>query len=324
MKYFPLFVSGSTLRVLLVGGGTIAAAKLETVAAAGASITVVAPVFSDGVRALAARYSCTLLRSEYACSHLDGHNVVVAATDDPDLGRRIAADAHAAGIWANIVDAPEICDFIFPAILRHDPLQIAISTGGASPVIARLLKQDVEQILPSHLDKLFPFVAKKTALVRKQLPCVQQRRLFWERVIRGPVGRMLAAGEDIAAETWFENALGHACKRGLLHVFHFIAVPSYNPDDLSVRMVRTIGKADVIVYEGGRGMLPLLDRYARRDAEKYAMKPNQDCSTLMRPLLEQGGAIIYLARPHNPNVSHVQSSLEEMAALAAYSFEKGG
>ena len=324
MKYFPLFVSGARLRVLVVGGGVIAAAKLETLAAAGANVKIVALSFGEGVRALADRYSCRLLQQAYEPSLLADCNVVVAAAGDAQLGAQIARDAEAAGIWANIVDDPQRCDFIFPAIVRHGFLQIAISSGGVSPVLARLLKQDIEQILPENLEELLGFIKERTASVREVLPDVPPRRFFWERVIRGPVGRMLSLGQHDEASAWFLQALAHAAHGAAQRKIHLVTISSFDPDDLTVRMVRCIGKADVIFYEGGRGMLPLLDRYARRDAEKYALASVHDPVARGVALAGEGGAIVYLALASNGAWRDVRAQITQAAARAGVSVDSLG
>lgn len=323
MQYFPLFLRGSRMKVLLVGGGTIAAAKLETLAASEADITIVAPLFSTGLRSVAERYGCRLLQQSYTRDLLEACNLVVAATDDPALGKQIADDARAIGIWANIVDNPENCDFIFPAIIRQGALQVAISTGGASPVIARLLKQDIEQDIPPYLGDLFPFIAERNPKVREELPAVQKRRLFWERVIRGPIGRMLSDGQVSAAERWFNDALKHARDGENLHALDLISVSDYDPDALTVRVVRRIGRADVLLYEGGEGMLPLLDRYARRDAEKYAVAQNESIPAAVEPLLSRG-IVVYLAGPTRIDISAIQRQLEVVAQHAGSAFSVFG
>jgi len=295
MAYFPFYMRGKCLRVLLVGGGSIAAAKLETVAAAGAAVTIVAPQCGEGMQALIQRYGCHWLEDVYHPELLTGMNLVIVATDDPDLGQSIAADAARAGIWINVVDHPGLCDFIFPAMIRRDDLLIAISTGGTSPVLARLLKQEIEQLLPIGVERLAGFIQTRTPDVRSALPDLQQRRLFWERLLRGPVGRMLAGDQPLAAEAWFEAALAHARNRSSVQRLQLIQIRSFDPDDLTVRQVRQLGRADTILYAGGRGLLPLLERYARRDGVKVGLRPGDDPVARYRDLLEQGGILAYLA-----------------------------
>ena len=314
MAYFPFFMVGDRLRVLLVGGGSIAAAKLETLAASGARVTIVALAFSEGVRALAQRYACCLLQQPYRAALLEDCNLVVAATGDAALGEQIAADAKVAGVWINVVDNPPLCDFIFPAMIRRGPLQVAISTGGTSPVLARLLKQDFEQMLPEGILALTGFLQSHTPSVRSALPDVQSRRLFWERVIRGPVGRMLERGEPEAAESWFQAALAHACRQTALQAFHFVAVHSFDPDALTVRQVRLLGKADTILYEGGQGMQPILERYARRDGEKYVVAPEDDPVARYREHIATGGVLAYLAWAPKGGCSVRRSQLLQCAA----------
>ncbi|MFU8779459.1 MAG: NAD(P)-dependent oxidoreductase [Kiritimatiellia bacterium] len=300
MRYFPVFIKGERLRVLLIGGGAIAAAKLETLAGSGAQVTVVALAFGESVRMLALRYDCQLIQQAYSANLLQGCDIVVAATGDSATGEQIAADARAAGLWVNVVDNPPLCDFIFPAMIRRGVLQVAISTGGVSPVIARLLKQDFEQILPDGIEPLLACIKKQTPVVRKKLPDVQRRRLFWERVIRGPVGRMLSENRHSEAESWIESALAAAANRSRQDVLYIISIASYDPDDLTVRAVRQMGQADVILYEGGNAVLPMLERYARRDGEKYPVADCEDPVVQLADLGREGGVIVYLALVSNP------------------------
>jgi precorrin-2 dehydrogenase/sirohydrochlorin ferrochelatase len=132
-SYYPIFVDLSGRTVAVVGGGEVALRKAEGLAAAGARVRVVAPDICD---ALAAVAGAELRREPYSASALDGAALAVAATDDPQVNSRVAADARARGILCNVVDRPAECDFIVPSVLRRGPLVIAVSTGGASPSAA--------------------------------------------------------------------------------------------------------------------------------------------------------------------------------------------
>jgi uroporphyrin-III C-methyltransferase / precorrin-2 dehydrogenase / sirohydrochlorin ferrochelatase len=199
------------------------------------------------------------------------------------------------------VDNPPLCDFIFPAMIRRGPLQIAISTTGVSPVLARLLKQDLEQMLPDGAEKLLAFIEGHTPLVRERLPDVQRRRLFWERVVRGPVARLLLEQGRDAADAWLQTALVAAEKQEKRRYFSIVRIPSFDPDDLTVRAVKTMGRADVVVYEGGRATLPILDRYARRDGEKYPVSPKDAPCDVISQLGASTGIVVYLMHASAPD-----------------------
>ncbi len=300
MAYFPLFMKGERLHVLVVGGGEIAAAKLETLAGCGADVHVVAREVGPGVRALADRYGCCISEDSYETSYLAGRNLVVVAVGDRVLGGTIAAEARARGIWVNVVDDPGNCDGIFPAMLRRGAMQVAISSGGVSPVLARLLKQQIEQMLPEGLEELATFMAKHKDQVRARLPGVQPRRLFWERVARGPLPRLLAEGRSEQADAWFHAALSSAGDTGRAALF-LVRLRSFDPDLLVVRCVRWIGQADWIVYEGGNGMLPLLERFARRDAEKMALAVGgADWLEQLEGALVEGKIVVHLGWAGDP------------------------
>ena len=300
MAYFPLFMRADRLHVLVVGGGEIAAAKLETLAGCGADVRVVAKEVGAGVRALAERYGTRVIEAAYEAVHLEGRNLVVVATGDAATGAAIAAEARAKGIWVNVVDDPENCDGIFPAMLQRGAMQVAISSGGVSPVLARLLKQQIEQQLPEGLDVLASFMAANKDRVRARLSGVQPRRLFWERIVRGPLPGLLAEGRREQADAWFEEALSVAGDAGR-SALYLLRVMSFAPDLVAVRALRWLGQADVIAYEGGRAMLPLLERYARRDAVKVALEPGDTkWQERVEGWLENGKILVHLGWAGDP------------------------
>ena len=141
---YPVFLDLTDVPVLLVGGGHVASRKAEGLVAAGARLTVVAPMVLAELRSLAG----VVHERGYAADDLAGQQLVITATDSPAVNARVAADARATGIWVNSADDPENCSFILPAIARRGPLIAALSTGGASPALAgRLRDQIAETVL---------------------------------------------------------------------------------------------------------------------------------------------------------------------------------
>ncbi len=316
MPYFPMFLDAARMQVLVVGGGAVAAAKLETLAGCGAAVTVVAPRISDGVRSLAAVHGCVVLEQAYRPELLEGRTLVVAAVDDPALGVRIAADARAAGLPVNVVDNPALCDFIFPAVIRRGGMQIAVSSGGTSPVLARLLKQEIENMLPEQLDRLAAYIATKTDAVRAALAELQPRRLFWERLIRGPVGAAVLSGDLDTADRRFDAALqsaGTAPQAAL----YLLRIPA-DPDLVTIRAVRLLGRADLVLAD--QGIAPdWLERYARRDAVKCVIAPLagdvEEVPARIGAALREGLLVACLFTADDPQCGHRAA---EAAAVARH------
>ena len=135
--------------VLVVGGGRVALEKIEGLLAAGAAITVVAPQILPEVGEL----DLTFIRRGYRTDDLDGKFLVVAATATTSVNRRVFRDAETRSLLCNVVDVPELCSFILPAILRHEPIAVAVSTGGASPALAQHLRDQIATVVgPEHAE----------------------------------------------------------------------------------------------------------------------------------------------------------------------------
>jgi precorrin-2 dehydrogenase / sirohydrochlorin ferrochelatase len=145
MRYIPIFLDVAGRKCVVVGGGEVAARKVESLLEAGARVTVVSPHLSSALESIVARKTITHLDRAYAPGDIRGCVLAYAATDDPGLHRELAAEARALGIPLNVVDVPELCTFIAPAVLSRGALQIAISTAGASPAFASRLKRTLEE-----------------------------------------------------------------------------------------------------------------------------------------------------------------------------------
>ncbi len=144
MAYIPIFLDVTGRECVVVGGGEVAARKVESLVEAGARVTVVSPRLSPALAAIVANGSVTHIARDYQPGDMRGCVVGYAATDDPKLHREVVAEGRALGIPVNIVDVPELCTFIAPAVVKRGDLQIAISTGGASPAFAARLRRNLE------------------------------------------------------------------------------------------------------------------------------------------------------------------------------------
>ena len=148
MSLFPIFLKLTGRPCIVIGAGALAESKIESLRAANARVTVVAPKASARIAAMAEAGEVVWYRRPYTAGDLAGNFLVVAATDVPEVNRAVFAEAEAAGILINAVDDPPFCDFYFPSVVRRGDLQIAISTAGASPALAQRLRKEINAILP--------------------------------------------------------------------------------------------------------------------------------------------------------------------------------
>ena len=270
MRYFPLFLDLHGQDVLVVGGGAVAERKIRLLLQAGARVHVTAPALNPTLRAWAAAGRLALVAERYDPRQLDGKRLVFAATDDPALNREVFGDAEDRRVPVNVVDDSARCRFISPAVVDRGPVQIAISTGGASPVLARLLRNRLESMLPAGLGHVAGAARQLRERVRRRLPAAA-RRGFWESVMTdanltgwsalGPARIRREMGRALDA---FRRRQRPAVRRDG-RVFVVGAGPGH-PDLLTVRALQVLGQADVILHDR---LVPdaILER-ARRDAER--------------------------------------------------------
>jgi precorrin-2 dehydrogenase / sirohydrochlorin ferrochelatase len=148
MSLFPIFLKLTARPCIVIGAGNLAESKIESLRAANASVTVIAPQASARIVAMAESGEILWHQREYTTGDLAGQFLVVAATNVPAVNRAVFAEAEAAGVLINAVDDPPFCDFYFPSVVRRGDLQIAISTAGASPALAQRLRKEINALLP--------------------------------------------------------------------------------------------------------------------------------------------------------------------------------
>lgn len=148
MSLFPIFLKLAARPCVVIGAGHLAESKIESLQAANARITVIAPEASERIRNLAAAGEIEFHQRPYVDGDLTGSFLVVAATNVPAVNRSVFAEATAKGVLCNAVDDPPFCDFYFPSVVRRGDLQIAISTAGASPALAQKIRKDINAQLP--------------------------------------------------------------------------------------------------------------------------------------------------------------------------------
>ena len=170
MKFLPVFYDISDKPCLVVGGGTIAARKAELLRRAGGRVRIVATEIGDRVAEMAAEID--IVERGFEDRDLDGMTCVIAATDDAALNAEISRLAKAGNIPVNVVDDPSLCSFIMPSMIDRNPVQIAVSTGGVSPVMARLLRARLESTIPGAYGELAKLAEEYRDTVKQGLPNV--------------------------------------------------------------------------------------------------------------------------------------------------------
>lgn len=271
MNYFPTFFDLRDKPVLLVGGGEPAVRKLRLLRAAGARVRVVAPEAAAEIADLAEAGETELVRRGVVAGDLAGRVLAVSATGLEAVDTRVAEAAREAGVPVNVVDRPDLSSFIVPAIVDRDPVVIGISSGGAAPVLARRLRGAIEAVLPARLGALARFAGSFRAAVAATVTDPAARRRFWERFFDGPIAEAVLAGREGAAR---EAMLTLVNRRGATRIddsagqgsVAIVGAGPGDPDLLTLRALRLIQEADVVVHDKlvGEAILALVRRDARR------------------------------------------------------------
>ena len=232
-SYFPIFVDLQDQPVLVVGGGEVAARKVRLLLKSSARIGVVARELNEELAGLSAEGTIRHVATAFDASQLSGARLVVAATDDRELNRAVAAASETAGLLCNVVDDPEASRFITPSIVERAPITVAISTAGAAPVLARRLRERIEALLPAGYGRVADFMERHRDRV-KQLP-IESRRQLWEDFLDGPGPERLLAEDEVSAVFELESLFAGAAPRGEVYL---VGAGPGDPDLLSFRALR--------------------------------------------------------------------------------------
>ena len=301
MEFLPVFLNIKKQTCAVIGGGEIAARKVELLLRAGGRVVVVAPQCCPALQRHLQAGDIQHISAEFAPEHLQDCVLAVAATDNLAVNRRVSEAARARYIPVNVVDQPELCSFIMPSIIDRSPVMVAVSSGGASPVLARLLRARLETLIPASYGRLANLVQGFRERVKQRFGHIDARRRFWEAVLQGPISEMMYAGREQAAHEALSRAVEHGldASAGVGEVYLVGAGPG-DPDLLTFRALRLLQQADVIVYD--RLVSQEILDLARRDAERiYVGKerdnhtlPQEDINHLLARLAKEGKRVLRL------------------------------
>ncbi len=263
---FPAFLDLRDRPVLVVGGGTVARRKIEALLPTGAKVRVGAPALDADVAEWVASGQITHLDGRFDTAWLDDVWLVIAATDEPETNRAVAEAAQTRRLWANVVDDAPLCSFQVPARIERGPLQIAISSGGGAPMLARHLRERLETELDESLGTLGNLLVKHRRRIRAQVPDTSTRRRFFDAVLRSDIQSLLRRGDADTAERALLTMIDHFAD---VQPEGRVALVGAGPGDaglLTLRGLRLLNEADVILHDRlvSADVLDL----ARRDAER--------------------------------------------------------
>ena len=304
MDTLPVFLNVRGRPVLVDGGGTAATRRVERALSAGALVRAFDPDPGEELRLLVAAapagltFEARIPRRE----DVEGCTVVYGASEDATRDDALWTWSRQTGALCNIADVPEKCDFLTPSIVDRSPVVVAISTGGAAPVIARILRARIETYLSPAYGRLAAFVGQFRARIAEAISDGNARRRFWERMIEGPIGDRYLAGDVAGAEAAVEDDLAATAtgEEASMGEVYLVGAGPGDPDLLTFRALRLMQRADVVLYDRllGDDILSLI----RRDAERiYVGKlpqehtmAQEDISTLMARLAREGNRVLRL------------------------------
>ncbi|MEJ2592811.1 MAG: siroheme synthase CysG [Candidatus Thiodiazotropha sp.] len=278
MDFFPIFLDIRNKRCLVVGGGNVAERKTASLLKSGADVVLVSPELT---------YNLTTWRDMGQLSHrargfeaedLTGCHLAIAATDQTEVNQRISQLADAQRIPVNVVDQPERCSFILPSVIDRSPVVAAISTGGASPVLARLIRSRLESLIPAGYGRLAELCNRFRQRVKQTFANPADRRIFWERALEGGVAERVFSGHDTEADQLMEKALTESNLSQRMGEVYLVGAGPGDPDLLTFRALRLMQQADVVVYD--RLVAKPILEMTRHDAEHIYVGKERDKHTM--------------------------------------------
>ncbi|WP_226051715.1 siroheme synthase CysG [Dickeya chrysanthemi] len=298
MNYLPLFADLRKRPVLVVGGGEVATRKIDLLQRAGADVRVAARSLCEPLHALYQAGQLAWVAQDFSPALLDNVFLVIAATDDGALNATVFEEANRRQLLVNVVDDQPKCSFIFPSLIDRSPLVVAISSGGQAPVLARLLREKLEALLPARLGQMAELAGKWRGRIKQRLASVTERRRFWERIFSGRFSSLVAAGQLAQAEQELAQQLAQPDARQ-----GEVALVGAGPGDaglLTLRGLQVIQQADVVLYDHlvSNDVLDLV----RRDAERICvgkrasahLLPQEDINALLVKLAQEGKRVVRL------------------------------
>src|SRR5437764_10900230 len=255
MRFLPVFLDLQSGVVLLIGAGELVRAKLRLLASAGARVRWHATDDHHDLTGLAVEDAARIELAKGDPLAADLSNVIaILCAGAGDVGVAMSARAKAVGLPVNVMDDLTHSTFIFPAVVDRGDVVVAVGTGGASPVVARRVRERIEAVLPARIGDLATFIGGFRKSIHARIPEFALRRRFWERVIDGPIGALVLAGRKAEAEAALKqiadpSAFASSGQRKAAGHVTLVGAGPGDPDLLTVKALRALQDADVVFYD---------------------------------------------------------------------------
>jgi len=298
MQYLPIFMDINDKNVLVVGGGEVASRKVDLLLSASAKVTVLSPRLNATLQRYSDTGKITAIVDGYNSDYLLDYVMVWVTTDDTLLNKQVWQDCCARNLLVNVADQPELCEFITPSIIDRSPLQIAISSGGTSPVLIRYLREKLEALLPETLGPLGAFAGEQRDRVKQQFSSVTERRRFWERFFSSKAVELATDTAQLQQEFDLQLITPNTDVNGDIYL---IQLPE-DTDLLRLRALRLMQQADVILYvedsrcsnsSNSNSSIADFVELCRRDAERLPIL-DADFATQAQTRQQQGERVCLL------------------------------
>lgn len=300
MDFLPIFLDVKNQPCILIGGGDVASRKARLLLKAGATIEVIAPELCDKLERMVEKGDINYQRRRYSQDDLKNAMLVIAATDNPEINQEVARAAKALDVPVNVVDDPDTGNFIMPSVIDRSPVIAAVSTGGASPVLARLIRSRLESLIPAGYGRLGKLTAQFRDQVKTRIQKAADRRLFWDRVLQGSVAERVFSGHMEEAEAVLEKELEAFIPGSSMGEVYLVGGGPGDPDLLTFRALRLMQQADVVVYDRlvAKPVLEMVRRdaeriYVGKERDRHAMR-QEEINELLAKLAKEGKRVIRL------------------------------
>jgi uroporphyrin-III C-methyltransferase/precorrin-2 dehydrogenase/sirohydrochlorin ferrochelatase len=300
MDFLPIFLRIRDRDCVVIGGGEVAARKVALLRRAGGRIRVVSPALGPTLARLAADGEVTHSARPFQRGDTAGAVLVIAGTDDAGVNRQVAAEAEANGIPVNVVDSPDFGSFIVPSVIDRSPVLVAVSSGGASPVLARLIRTRLESVIPAAYGRLADLAARYRDQVKAAFAHPADRRRFWDRVLQGAVAERVFSGHLHEADALMARELSAAEPSTGMGEVYLVGGGPGDPDLLTFRALRLMQQAEVVVYDRlvAKAVLDMTRRDAQRiyvgkERDNHAMR-QEEINELLAHLAKEGKRVVRL------------------------------
>jgi len=300
MEHLPIFLSVTDQPCVVVGGGEIATRKVAQLLRAGALVRVVAPELCRSLQMFRDEGRIEHVARPYQQGDLDEAYLAFAATDREEVNHAIAAAGRELQVPVNVVDHPEDGSFIMPSVIDRSPVTVAVSTGGASPVLARLIRSRLESVIPAGYGRLAELAGRFRERVKQAFALPADRRRFWDRVLQGGVAERVFSGHMQEAEVLLERELASGALQPGMGEVYLVGGGPGDPDLLTFRALRLMQQADVVVYDRlvAKAVLDMTRSdaeriYVGKERDNHAMR-QEEINQLLADLAMQGKRVVRL------------------------------